>query len=886
MIMQASEELIAREPPVTGLVQRLSALARVGQAPADIGEKARPLVGLLKRGFPVPEGLCISRRALEKVLATAGLSPAQAARDASLATRARKVLKDCELPDEIITALAQFQSEHPASAFAVRSSGTCEDLGDASFAGLYLTVLNLRSLPEMSDAVRACWASTFEPRVLEYIANRRIDPSDLSLAVLIQPLIAAEKSGVLFSVDPVAGHDTVMLIEAVFGLGETLVSGQVSPDRYRYDWYNHAEVERAIAHKEVALFPTDRAPVQLTSDRADAPVLNADEVAELVSLGLRVQLDAGYPVDIEWAMADGKIWLLQRRPITRIAFSAVKDEWTTADFRDGGVSSDVCTPLMSSLYESVFTASLPRYFDGLGLKGADQIWFRNFFARPYWNMSAAKERVRQLPGHSDASFEEGLGIAARDDSSSVTTRLTPRTLIAGLRAIWALTSSCRKQLRHAPSFAKTQSVRLEQLDAIDPAKMSAPELLSWYEGFLRKEYFHNESTYFNFIYDNSNLTSQFREAFLKTGSGAVYPLLLGGLAGVSHLGPSFALWSLSREIRAQHEWLDYWHTHSVGELVAAWRDGAREHGLDAFARLVQVCRHHSTRELDLTVPRFDEDPTLLAETVKRNLTLDNSCDPRLQGEVQQKVAAEERARFLGALGPLARPRMTRSLDQVRRFLWWREELRDLSTQYYYHVRRFTLAVGKTLAETGVLGTPDDVFFLSMQEIFDAGAGRLSPAEVAARVKRNRAYYESFAAYEIPHEIGLARADQPQQPVPDGARVLRGVACSSGVARGRVRVIADIFDADRLERGDILITRCTDPGWTPKFSLLAGVATETGGLLSHAAVISREYGIPAVLAVHGLMRSVADGQTVIIDGGAGTLTLDVPEVGAAVDVERA
>jgi pyruvate,water dikinase len=856
------------------LALRLSSLARANDAPAEIGEKARPLVRLLKQGFPVPDGLCISRRVLDTALATANIRAADAARDAAVAAAARELIATCQLPDEIVAAVSAFQAEYSSSAFAVRSSGTCEDLGDASFAGLYRTVLGPRSVDEILSAIRACWQSTFERTVLDYIANRRIDASDLSLAVLIQPLIAAEKSGVLFSVDPISGDDTVMLIEAAFGLGEVLVSGQVSPDRYRYNWYSSTETEREIANKSIALFAGQSEPQPLPPGRADAPVLSKDEVAQLAALGLRAQRDAGRPVDIEWAIAGGELWLLQRRPITRVAFAGMKDEWTTADFRDGGVSSGVCTPFMSSLYESVFATSLPRYFDQLGLKGAPAIWYRNFFARPYWNMGAAKARVRLLPGHTDASFEEGLGIAAREGSSSVKTRLTPRTLVAGLRAIFALESSCRRQLRDAPEFKKRQNARLAELDAVDPHALSSSELYAWYERFLREEYFHNEATYFNFIYDNSNLTSQFREAFLKTRSTVSYPLLLGGLAGVSHLAPSFALWTLSREIRAKADWLDYWNRHSVRELIAAWRASVRDHGIDAFARLVHACRHHSTRELDLTVPRFDEDPSLLAETLKRNLALDDSADPRLQGETQRLAAAKEQARFIAELKPRARSRMAKRLNQVRQFLWWREELRDLSTQYYHHVRRFTLAVGRTLARSGVLANADDIFFLSMHEIFDATSGRTPPEAVAARVARNRAYYESFSAYEIPNEIGLARAEEPQMPVPEGARVLRGVACSSGIVRARARVIADIFDADRIEPGDILITRCTDPGWTPKFSMLAGVATETGGLLSHAAVISREYGIPAVLAVNGLLRGVTDGQTVILDGTAGTLTLDV------------
>jgi pyruvate,water dikinase len=216
------------------------------------------------------------------------------------------------------------------------------------------------------------------------------------------------------------------------------------------------------------------------------------------------------------------------------------------------------------------------------------------------------------------------------------------------------------------------------------------------------------------------------------------------------------------------------------------------------------------------------------------------------------------------------------LDQVRFFLWWREELRDISTQVYYFVRKYVLCLSRFFLEDGIIGEPSDIFFLPISDILEIVEGRFDRDEVARRIARNRIYYDSFRNFRNPDEIGSSFS--PHHKGPDRRKkkrdktLLIGIPCSSGKTIGRIKIIRDIFDAGRLEKRDILITRFTDPGWTPYFSLLSGVATETGGLLSHAAVISREYGIPAVLAVPNLLERLEEGMTVELDGGTGELRI--------------
>jgi pyruvate,water dikinase len=208
------------------------------------------------------------------------------------------------------------------------------------------------------------------------------------------------------------------------------------------------------------------------------------------------------------------------------------------------------------------------------------------------------------------------------------------------------------------------------------------------------------------------------------------------------------------------------------------------------------------------------------------------------------------------------------LGQMRALLWWREELRDASTHLYHLIRRHALEVGRRLAGQGVLAAADEVFLLAYPDLVRAMAGALSPAEAAALVRRNRAYLDSFRAYANPNEIGARYGRAPAGRPPTSG--LAGIPCSPGAAVGPARQVADVAEVGRLRRGDVLVTRCTDPGWTAAFGLLAAVVTETGGLLSHAAVIAREYGIPAVLAVPDATRRVPDGQALRVDGTQGVV----------------
>lgn len=851
--------------------------------PVVVGGKGAALLQLAAWGQPVPEFMVITAQTLRTLLHTAHLQDLDDWLDhphqplPRSAEAVAQVLHNCPIPEEVTEAVSRFIGGFPDAHFAVRSSASLEDGADASFAGLFTSVLNVRKPQDIWHALRRCWAAVFDKRVQSYM-QRSARGTSLDLALVVQRLIPAQSSGVLFTVNPLRGVDSEMLIEACFGLGEALVSGQVTPDQYTFDWRSGLEVQRQIAsksHHSVRLPDAPFVELQaLPPEQADAPVLTAARVRELVNYGQDIQARSGRPVDIEWAWADGRFYILQSRPITRLGFTGIEGEWTTADLRDGGVSSSVCTPLMASLYRFVMDTTMPAYLTRLGfrLRAQDRQWMRVFYGRPYWNLGATKFYLAQIPGFKERTFDASLGIEPTYEGDGVVAKTNPVTLYQGLRALFAIRRSCKQQMLRCPDFAEQQKQRLTQLRNMNLPDLDDATLFRFCNEFLNREYLRSEASYFNLIYDNANLNSLFLEkiaglAFPKSE----IPILFSGLNQVSHLAPMAALWGIREQLQADGDHRDFWLQSDPEHLATLYRDGNRSRGLDLLAEYLDAFGHHAQRELDLKTPRYAEDPGYAVKQIQEVLRQPVELDPRARNHQQQLRAAEAAERLLHAAPFWRRRNLRKDLALVRRFLWWREELRDLSTRFYQQVRRLVLEVEKRLLAQGILKTAGDVFFLPKDDLLALLDNTLSPKQAQLRVTANRCYYDAFARFEIPDEIGNRYASESEN-VP-AASDYRGVAGSPGVITGIARVIEDIDDSERLQRGDILVTRCTDPGWTAKFSILSGVVTETGGMLSHAAVICREYGIPAVLAVSHATHRIRDGQTITIDGNNGRIVLE-------------
>jgi phosphohistidine swiveling domain-containing protein len=502
---------------------------------------------------------------------------------------------------------------------------------------------------------------------------------------------------------------------------------------------------------------------------------------------------------------------------------------------------------------------MPAYVKTLKLipRDYEAKWLQVFFARPYWNLGEVKKALESLPGFDETAFYQDLGVDYDDGGERKVTPVTLTGVLRALPTLFALKRSYRDVIAHNRAFV----ARFDEAKApydLTPAELAAvprDELARKLRTLIEELYIETETSYFTTIYNTSNSKTDFKPVFDKVNKVAGGELgqieLMGGLVDLSHLRPMKALHELA------------------GELAAAGGEVSDE----VVAEFAWQWRHHGKKELDIRVPRWTGDHAFVRAMIERAVAgYSADADPEKnearqhQRYVDARRAIERKLRWR----PLLRRSFGKKLDLVRTYAWWREEMRDYSSFAYYLVHSWAAEAGRRLAGEGAVDDPDDVWYLPYPELLDAVDGTLAGDELAARVRAGRRNVASFRNFDNPNEIGT-HVRQGGGEV--SADALRGTPCSPGRVTGRARVVRSLEEADALEAGDILVTVFTDPGWTPLFSSISAVVTETGGVLSHAAVISREYGIPAVLAVAGATRAIPDGATITVDGASGAVEVE-------------
>jgi len=732
---------------------------------------------------------------------------------------------------------------------AVRSSGAAEDLDEASFAGLYETYLRVNDVETLRRRIADCRTSGRNERVRAYLDHKGVDPKHGSVTVLVQRLVEARFAGVGFSIDPITGIEEHALVEWCTGLGDRLVSGHVAPSRAVIRLADGTVIEDAVGQ--------------------DGATLSAEQAAELALLLLRAQAVRHRPQDVEWAIdRDNKLWLLQSRAITAINWRADVGQLTDADFRDGGVSARVCTPLMYSLYQNAFQNSMQNFWVGLRLLDPDvqPAWISMHYGRVYWNVDAVKDRYANIPGYDERLFDTDLGINKDyGPAGPRRTAVTPVTIGRTLPAAIALNRGHRRQLAIVARFATRWPAmhalwlaRTGRLRRAGDATFAA-ELVEC----LHSLHPMTERTYFTTIYHNAAVQGDFKKTLQKVdaATGDTTPMidLMGGLAAISHMAMQSGIVGLHKVATA----LGF----EGPEWQRALHNFLQEHGF------------HADMELDLTCPRWSESPERIRELIQGMIrTATPPADPlvgigaqrrrfdaqlhALHSRVDRNVL--HRLRFSGPVN--------RQVDRMRRYLVAREQMREYSSQCYAIVRAYVIEAGRRFAADGRLAREADIFMLSIREIADLAEGRLTGADVAGPIEFRRAMYDGYSDFWPPHELGGGIADGQAPGVARDTDDLIGLGCSPGVVEGVARVVPSLAEIGQLRRGDILVTRFTDPGWTTALGLVPAVVTEVGGLLSHAAVIGREYGIPAVLNVAGATEALRSGQRIRVDGGSGRVTI--------------
>lgn len=740
---------------------------------------------------------------------------------------------------------------------AVRSSAVAEDRQGASYAGIYLSLLNIASAEELIPAIEQVQGSASGDSSENYQrrlgAEEAVSSQSNSIAVLVQRMVDAAYAGVAFTLDPLSGRDDVFVVETCRGLADRLVGGQIQPARVTL-----SAADGIILDCELGGEP-------------DIPAHGFFE--ELHRVLLEIQAYFGCPQDVEWVLdQQDRLWVVQSRSVTAFGRRPDLEEFTTADMRDGGVSARVCTPLMFSLYRDAMSESMPQYLRAIRLLTPDQqdtTWIDSFYGRPYWNAGIIKKLMNNVIGFNEQEFDEGLGI--RKNYGKAGPRqvgVSPRSILRSLPIAMAISQEEKRQELRIRDFLQAFQVEHEALKrSIRSLALAGP---AEYFTFVPAAIAHQQKTekiYFRSIYVSSNcqtnLCATLNLIEKRTGYRPRLNLLLSGLQDIDHL--------------------DIHHATQKLLEIARTRGLDSPEWLSARDQFIEELGYHSDVELDLLTPRWAEVPDLIEERIR--LMLLNPASTQNNSNESERIAQAfetEKSDILRHISKLPafqayflKKKFLKHLTVARRYMILREKVRDRSTRAYALVRHAVLDLGQELFHAGLMDDPEDVFFLHTDELCQlartADRGSSMRSELTAKLKVRRLLYKGYRNFDAPGEIGQGILTATESPVsPDHAPHLKGLACSAGIIEGRARILTDLTNSQSFQPGDILVTRFTDPAWTAILGIAAGVITECGGMLSHAAVIAREYGIPAVLNVSLATNAILDGARIRVNGDLGTI----------------
>jgi rifampicin phosphotransferase len=842
-------------------------VAVVGGKGAHLGELSRI------EGIRVPPGFCVTTDAFRRIMGEAPsiddrldrLSRLNADdRDAirTLSAEIRRTLEGIAIPDDlsatITRALARLGEQ---AAYAVRSSATAEDSPTASFAGQQDTYLNVVGRAAILQHVSRCWASLFTERAVTYRLRHGFDHRKVHMAVVVQQMVFPHAAGILFTADPVTSNRKVASVEASFGLGEALVSGLVNADLYKVR--DGEVVAKAVGTKRLAIHASPAGGTQeqaIEAEREEQPALTDAQVIALEQLGRRIEAHFGRPQDIEWCLADDGFQIVQSRPITTlfpIPAAGDRENHVYISVGHQQMMTDPMKPLGLSLWQ--LTAARPMYEAG----GRLFVDVSRALASPtsrarmlaLWKsdpligdaLQAIVDRgdfIPSLPDEGPAGPTAGGAPAPIETDPAIVTELVghSQASIAALKRTIATKSG--------PELLDFILADIQELQRIlfDPRShqvyMSAMEATWWLNEQL--EVWLGEKNAADTLTQSvpHNVTSEMGLALLDVADVIrPHPEVVAFLHDVEDEG-----------------FLDELPTLS----------GGRE-ARDAIAAFLDKYGMRCVGEIDITRPRWGERPTTLVPLLLGNVkNFEPGAGERRFEQGRQQAWAKEQE-LLGRLkalpdGEAKAEEVKQKIDRVRTFIGYREYPKYGMVSRYFVYKQALLEEAERLVQAGVVREREDIFYLTFQELHDVvRTSQVDDQLISQRKDAFRANQALTPPRVLTSEGEVIAGAYRRDDVPTGALI--GLPVSAGTVEGRARVIEDMAEAD-LEPGDILVTAYTDPSWTPLFVAITGLVTEVGGLMTHGAVIAREYGLPAVVGVERATRLIRDGQRIRVHGTDG------------------
>jgi phosphohistidine swiveling domain-containing protein len=834
-----------------------------------IGPKAASLCTLRRLGLKVPPCFFVTTTAFRAHLDGNNLRAQIAARlgtTPETTEEIRQFIAQAPLTDRLREQVAAGYDRLGAAVVAVRSSATAEDLPGHSFAGQYETILGVKSLEECLDAVKTCWASLWTQRAFEYRRRNGIDHQQVEMAIIVQQQIEPQAAGVAFSADPVTGSRSRIVIESCRGLGEALVSGEVQPDRI-------------VLHKK---------KLELIRQNlvADEPCLDLKSARQLARSVRRIEKRLGGPQDIEWALRDGTLWLLQARPITALPPQKAwgdRQVWTNLNL--GEVAPDVMTPMT---YSAIVPAFDPLFGDILRLCGVDvrrsplmglvagRLYFNINFglaaARPFVSPAKVAALNRAFGGEQVRGFECGEFDICEEDLPDLGFSW-PRYILSWPGIVRRLIVSRSGRI---DKFIARLRAYNDAMARVPHETVTTEELVRTATHTFSEAIKDCTLLYF---WSGAVAIAVLRKAccdWLGDNDQGLGYRLLTAQGGMADVEAAFDLWRLAalahedRETEATLSGDDAWDT--ISPRLAATNHGRQF--LAAWDRFMAAHGHHGHSEIEFFSPRWSEMPDYILGLVRGYLrSIDETSPPdkqRQRAEQREHLAEQCRRRLTN---PIKRRLFDWSLRQTAKLARDRENSKNEAVRLTAGYRRLLLELGERLRQQGILQDREDIFFLEAAEVEPVVQGR-ADFNIKERIAQRRVEYDWNMA-QTPPPVVVGRYD-PQKhaasKIDTTAKVLKGLAVSPGVVTGKARVILHPDNGQHVEPGEILIAPITNPAWTPYFLPAAGVVMDLGGLLSHGATIAREYGLPAVVNVGPASQIIQTGQMIRVDGDRGVVTI--------------
>ncbi|WGD85198.2 phosphoenolpyruvate synthase [Bacillus subtilis] len=847
-----------------------------------VGGKGLHLGELSKiQGIQVPEGFCVTTVGYQKAIEqneTLQVLLAQLAmlkvedRDqiGNISRKIRQIIMEVDIPSDVVKAVAhylsQFGEEH---AYAVRSSATAEDLPHASFAGQQDTYLNITGVDAILQHISKCWASLFTDRAVIYRMQNGFGHSQVYLSVIVQRMVFPQASGILFTADPITSNRKVLSIDAGFGLGEALVSGLVSADCYKVQ--DGQIIDKRIATKKLAIYGRKEGGTethQIDSDQQKAQTLTDEQILQLARIGRQIEAQFGQPQDIEWCLARDTFYIVQSRPITTlfpIPEASDQENHVYISVGHQQMMTDPIKPLGLSFF--LLTTAAPMRKAG----GRLFVDVTHHLASP-----DSREVFLKGMGQHDQLLKDALMtiIKRRDFIKSIPNDKTAPNPSRG-------NADMPAQVENDPTIVsdliESSQTSIEELKQNIQTKSGSDLFRFILEDIqeLKKILFNPESsvvirTAMNAsLWINEKMNEWLGEKNVADTLSQSVPYNITSEMGL-------ALLDVADVIRPYPEVIDYLqHVKDDNFLdeLAKFDGGSKTR--DAIYDYLSKYGMRCTGEIDITRTRWSEKPTTLVPMILNNI---KNFEPNVghrKFEQGRQEALKKEQELLDRLkqlpdGEQKAKETKRAIDIIRNFSGFREYPKYGMVNRYFVYKQALLKEAEQLIEAGVIHEKEDIYYLTFEELHEVVRTHKLDYQIISTRKDEYTLYEKLSPPRVITSDGeIVTGEYKRENLPAGAIV--GLPVSSGVIEGRARVILNMEDAD-LEDGDILVTSFTDPSWTPLFVSIKGLVTEVGGLMTHGAVIAREYGLPAVVGVENAAKLIKDGQRIRVHGTEGYIEI--------------